>query len=245
MDTPIMSNEESNRGLIIELVGLAGVGKSTTTRYLKTNIPWIIQEYPPNVRNLADAPFYLRNILPLIPPFFSTSIKHLKRIKKQELAFMALLNGWSELLRKKAENTDKVMIIDQGSISLMAYLQMWNSQYLQNPSIEEWWSKIYNQWSVTLDMIIWLSASNSTLLKRINNRKQEHRLKGAPLEGAEKSLMDYYSIYERIITSLSRNKYNLHILRVDTNNNSVENIARIITSNLESWKPYLFENRKK
>jgi deoxyadenosine/deoxycytidine kinase len=94
-------------------------------------------------------------------------------------------------------------------------------------------------------MIIWLRASNSTLLKRINNRKQDHRLKGVSVDDAEKSLIQYYSIYERIITRLSINNQNFHILKVDSNNNSVENIARIITSELESWKPYWFENGKK
>ena len=233
-------SEILHRGLIIELIGLAGVGKSTLSRNLRISIPTTIQEFPPSTWNLSCAPFYIKNILSLTPILTRFTLQNFKGVKRREIAFMALLNGWDEVLRKKMENSDKVIIIDQGAISCMAYLQVRSPYYFQNSNTQKWWLKIYDHWAQTIDMIVWLSAPNSTLIHRIKTRHQNHGLQNISEQNGDATLKRYYSAYESIIKILSLSNQNFHVLMVDSEKNSPDNVVKIVTSEIKSWKPNIF-----
>lgn len=230
-------SEFLHRGLIIELIGLAGVGKSTLSRNLRINNPTTIQEYPPSAWNLSCAPFYIKNILSLTPILTRYSLKNIKGVTRREIAFMALLNGWDEVLRKKTENSDNVIIIDQGAISCMAYIQVHSPYYCQNSNTQKWWLQIYDHWAQTIDMIVWLSAPNSTLIHRIKTRHQNHGLQNISEENGDATLRRYYSAYESIIKILSLSNQNFRVLMVDSEKNSPEDVVKIVTSEIKSWKP--------
>ncbi len=238
-DNQKIGQDDKKGGLIVELVGLAGTGKSTLTRNLKKNVPWIIEVSSPRVWNFRNASFYTNNILSLVPTYLHIMLEDGGLIKRREIAFMALLNGWQDVLIKKKKNSSNVFIIDQGPISIMAYLQMWSTHHSLKDYSDSWWLKVYEHWTDTLDVVIWLDAPYETLIKRIRNRKQAHRLKEKSDQYAQISLMRYYMIYERIINALSNNNPNLEILRIDSGKNSVDEIVNIVTSDLESRKPFL------
>lgn len=229
-----------HRGLIIELIGLAGVGKSTLSRNLRINFPTTIQEFPPSTWKLSCAPFYIKNVLSLTPIITGFTLQNFKGFTRREIAFMALLNGWDEVLRKKTENSDKVIIIDQGAISCMAYLQVRSPYYFQNSNTQKWWLKMYDHWAQTIDMIVWLSAPNSTLIHRIKTRNQVHGLQNISEQNGEATLKRYYLAYESIIKILSMSNKNFHVLMVDSEKNSPEDVVKIVTSEIKSWKPNLF-----
>jgi deoxyadenosine/deoxycytidine kinase len=76
-----------------------------------------------------------------------------------------------------------------------------------------------------LDLIIWLDAANTDLLKRIRTRDKEHVIKNESDEDTSMFLDRYRKAYERTISKLSGNHFGLKVIRFDTTQNSTEVIA--------------------
>jgi thymidylate kinase len=152
-------------------------------------------------------------------------IKYNKFIKRRELAYLAIINGWHKLLQKKIHQSNQVLLLDQGPIFIIAYLKILGSQELFDACMNAWWEKIYNWWKQTIDLVIWLDATDEILYSRINNRLQEHLLKGQSREACLLWLTKYQSVYREIINRISDSNPNLQIVHIDSGRCSVDNIA--------------------
>lgn len=93
---------------------------------------------------------------------------------------------------------------------------------------------MFNQWAHTIDLVIWLDASEEILIKRIRSREKWHPVKESPVQEMKDYLSRYQSAYEHIISELSA-IHDLKILRFDTGCQASEDITSQIlcTINLE------------
>lgn len=239
MVTPLVDSQEvkvteQNRGLVVELVGLAGAGKSSVYQALQKKVTWIVEDY--FVWDFSSIPFIIKNIIPLIPILIRLLGKGNKPLTRQDLACLVLLNGWPEILRKKVYNSTKVILIDQGSISLMAYLSMCGPQSLHNANFQGWWQKIYEKWIQVLDIVVWLDTSEEVLIRRIRDRQQDHHIKLKSVRESREWLMRYRSAYEVVVNRLELNNHRMRLLRIDSGNNSIDAIVETVISEIETLK---------
>jgi len=238
----IEKGTNQQRGLIVEIVGLPGAGKSTLFRTLVKNFQWMTGGFVPHFRDFSNVPFYFRNFFSIVPMLVGLQVKSDRLINRREVVNMLLLNGWHEVLMKKKENTDKVILIDQGPISLIGYLLNWGPQNLQTSITHGWWDKIFNHWSQNLDAIVYLDTSNATLIKRIRNRfemdnkKVIYHVNGKSDQDANDFLVKCRDRYDQIINRLITNNHKMRVITIDSGKNSVDVIATTVISEVESLK---------
>ena len=210
---------------IIEIVGPAGAGKTTLYRSLERYTESIRLENFPDVHRLTDAPFYILHGLRSIPSLFRLYHFNSRQLTRREFAWMTILNGWSALLHKQSNDTDKIIILDQGPVYLLTEMRLFGPEYLTQKTAESLWQDLYSSWAGTLDMVIWLDAADDILLDRIRNRQQEHIVKLQPANVVYEYLNRYRMEYKFILSALTTHNPGLELLQVDTGRQQTPNIV--------------------
>src|SRR6185369_16440622 len=156
----------------------------------------------PDVRKVADAPFFISNGLRLIPSLLRLYRSDSRHLTRREFAWMSILVGWSSLLRKEARDCNRVIILDQGPVYLLTEMRLFGPEYLRKKAAEGFWQDLFDRWRTTLSMVIWLDAPNDILLDRIRNRQQELVVKAEPAKVIYEYLERYRVEYEFILSVL-------------------------------------------
>jgi len=226
---------DRSKGLVIELIGVAGVGKSTLYRALNSkDLSWLVCDMVLPVWNISSAPFFFENIISLAPLLIHEEIKGERLLKRREIAFLALLNGWHKILRKKADQQGKAILIDQGAISMMTYLSVWGPPSLKFDHLQGWWDSVYVNWARTLDFLVYLDTKDEIIIDRIRTRSQDHHLKKETTDVMCDWIMRYRLLYKKLLNRFESNGFRAKVVRIDTGENSVEDIVNIFISLVES-----------
>jgi Deoxynucleoside kinases len=235
-----MNNPSSSSGSrlgktrVVEIVGPAGAGKTTLCQVLDHYTESIRLENFPDVRKVTDAPFFISNGLQLIPNLLRLYRPNSRQLTRREFAWMAILDGWPGLLRQESNDGNKVIILDQGPVYLLAEMRLFGPEYLRQEAAERIWQDLFDRWRDTLHMIVWLDAANNVLLDRIRSRRQEHIVKTQPPTTVYDFLDRYRSEYEFIFSSLTAKKTDLKVLRFDTEGQQPQDIVNQFLSELSS-----------
>jgi hypothetical protein len=226
------SNSQSGKARVVEIVGPAGAGKTTLFQTLDCYSESIRLGNFPDVRKMADAPFFISNGIRLIPGQFRLYRPNSRRLTRREFAWMSILNGWSALLHKESDGGNKAIILDQGPIYLMTEMRLFGPEYLRQKSAERLWQNLYECWISTLDMVVWLDAADDVLLERIRTRQQEHIVKTQPAAVVYEFLGRYRTEYEFILSILTAKKTDLKVLKFDTGRQGPKDILNQLLSEL-------------
>lgn len=215
---------------VVEIVGLAGAGKSTLSHALKRADASIRLCNFPNVRKISDAPFFLWNGLQISLALHNLGRGHSQRLTRREFAWLSILNGWPACLQR--ELPDQFIVLDQGPIYLLTELSEFGPEYLRSDAAEHFWRRLHSRWAGTLDAIIWLEAADADLLKRIRTRDKEHVVKRKSDQTTLAFLDLYRRAYERVILKLTMTHSDLKIIRLDTSQLSAEETVNQLSSEL-------------
>jgi deoxyadenosine/deoxycytidine kinase len=217
-----MMNNKSPR--IVEVVGVAGAGKTTLCQALTNGSETSYLGNFPDVRKISNAPFFIKNGLQIFPSLFNLPRNNSRKLTRREFAWLSILNGWPDVLQKELKN-NKTIILDQGPVYLFAEISEFGPEFLKKQEAEKIWLDLYSRWVDRLDMIVWLDAPDADLLKRIRSRDKEHLVKNESVETTFEFLAGFRKAYERTISNLSENHKNLKVLRFDTSRRSPQEIA--------------------
>jgi adenylate kinase family enzyme len=235
-----MNNTSNNNGFwpektrIVEVVGPAGAGKTTFCQMLDCSNQTIRLENFPDVRKAADAPFFISNCLNLIPNLLRLYRPNSRHLTRREFAWMAILNGWPAILRKESNDGNKIIILDQGPVYLLAEMRLFGPEYLRQKAAEGLWQNLFKRWRDTLYLVVWLDAANEVLFNRINTRQQEHIVKSQPAAVVYEFLGRYRAEYKSILSILGTKKSGFKVLQFDTEQQRPQDIMRRFLSELNS-----------
>lgn len=210
--------------LVVELVGPAASGKTTLSRELgRSNQSIRISDHPCARK---DRLFFARQGFLMIPALFSLlkNNQNGRYPTLEEIAWLAILDGWHHVLQREVQRDANVVVIDQGAIYLLAELLTFGPQHLRSQR-GKWWDGIYKQWASTLDMVVYLDTSNIDLLERIRGRDDWHIMKDKSKPEVFEFLTRYRVAYEQVISRLVANDNKLRVVYFDTGMDSTAGIS--------------------
>lgn len=229
---------QHQRPLVVELVGLAGAGKTTLSKALtqgnqqvtsKITLPRSQMNRHLLLHTLAFLPGHLRHCL------------HQRWFTREELRGLIYLTAWPEFLSQPSRRPQRIQLLDLGPIYRLAFLQEFGPPLVKEGRFAQWSHETLDRWSSVLDLVIWLDAPNAVLLERINTRAKDHLVKARSAAESEVFFTRYRAGFERVIAQLPAHK-GPTILRFDTSKNSVEQILTQVTTVLQQYQSQMGEN---
>lgn len=228
MEMVINKVGERERPYIIELVGLAGAGKTTLAGALSQSGENIHVDDDLELKKRAHMPIFAGST-PHLLPFVLQREQQSRRFTWNEIKAMAYLKGWPQYLRQQ-KSPQTTILLDHGPIFKMATLHAFGPAKLHNPRFNPWWQRTFEQWTATIDMIVWLYAPQKILVERINARNQRHAVKGKSKQEAAQFLERYQTSYEQVFAKLDRYSDPRRI-QFDTSQVPIEQIVEEILNN--------------
>lgn len=218
------------RSMVVEFVGLAGAGKTTLIQALsKRDEQFQVGVNPGKLRFL---PFYVQTISAFLPNYLRC-YRHTRWFNWEELRSMVYLRVWHRMLKKHPPQC--VTLLDHGPVFRLASLRGFGPEMTRSHFFESWWSDRLNEWSSTLNKVIWLDAPDGVLTERIDARNRSHKIKNKTNREAYEFLARYRSCYNEIIEKLLA-KQNIRLLRYDTNCETIEQIVDQLLTELDLSK---------
>jgi predicted ATPase len=216
---------EQKKIRVVEIIGPAGAGKTTLFNAL-SNYPEHIQLSSfPNVRRVADAPFFIKYGLQIIPSLLKLSRSNSRQLTWTEFAWLAILKGWPSVLQRKGRKRSQVIVLDQGPVYLLTVLREFGPDSLNSEDAELLWQDLYRRWAATLDLIVSLDAEDKFLMERIHTRDKEHVVKHETVAIVSKFLGRYRRGFDYVLSMLKTETNSLRVLTFDTSIQRPEEIV--------------------
>lgn len=217
-----------NSGLLIELVGPAGAGKTTVARLLRQHSAHFVSGAEIELRKATQAPLFLRTLVGLIP-LILRSWEEDRTFSWDEIKMLAYLQGWQHIFQQQAAPKDARVLLDHGPVFQLATLHGFGPRWLQTALAQPWWQARFAQWAGLLDLVIWLDAPDAVLEKRINLRTQRHQVKGKSAAEVAQFLANYRLAYDRVLGQITADGGPM-VLHYDTSQTTSEQIlAEVLT----------------
>lgn len=211
----------SRQPRVLELVGLAGAGKTTLEHAL----------YARDTRiRLVDAPAKAR-YLPFLARRARLCLSSLmwhhrrsRRLTLDEIKLIGYLEVWGAHLRRDGPTPGRVTVLNPGSVYWLAALREFAPPCFDRYSRGQWWDGMLNHWADVIDLAVWLDAPDSILLERVHSREQWHQAKAQP----DGQVMERFGLlrtrYDDILTEMA-GQADLEVLHFRTDQVAPERIA--------------------
>lgn len=160
------------RGIVVELVGPAGAGKTTLAQGVSAADPSVHAGLSlwglPRPRLLAAA-------LPLIPRIIASSLRPKRRPHWAVMAQMIRLGALRRVVCDEATK-HRVLILDEGPVFALSWLDVFFARHGDRVPAA-WRRRIISEWATLLDVVVFIDASDLTLANRIRAREKPHMVK--------------------------------------------------------------------
>jgi deoxyadenosine/deoxycytidine kinase len=226
----------TKQAFVAEIVGPAGVGKSTLSRLL--NHRDVTVRTGLSVWGLP-AVLLLRNLcfaLPVILDLYGAA----GRLRWDEAKQIVRLMALHQLLKQAWLQNYQSLVLDEGAVFTLAKLYAFGSGNSKSRFCEKWLQDFLKLWAGTLDAVIWLDAPDSVLTERIRTRNKAHRVKEETDREIHEFLALYRASYEKIILELTTLR-SLKVIRLNTELLAPERVADVVLAGLReegrTWQP--------
>lgn len=175
--TPASSWRAAGSPQLVEILGVAGAGKSTLSAALCAHDHYRRGAFI-RTRRPAHLAHALRG-LPRLLPVLAANVVRRPRLSWPDVKLMAYVTAWDRFLRRRYAGIDGVVVLDQGPIYALVRLRAQDRGVTTTRAFQRWWDTMLSRWLRTLTAVVWLDAPDAVLRARIDQRPQAHTVKGA------------------------------------------------------------------
>jgi hypothetical protein len=209
----------------VEILGVAGAGKSTVARLLDKDPGFARAEFihtrkPSHLLQVARG-------IPRLAPILLGGIAHRPRISWPELKLLVYVTRWRLFLERRTPAPGTVLLFDQGPLYALVRLQAEGKPFSTRSAFESWREEMLEAWASELSAVIWLDAPDPVLWSRINERSQGHRTKGEEAEAGRSFIARYRRSFEGVLHRLEE-LGGPEVLRFDTSTATAEQIVETV-----------------
>lgn len=222
-------DERAVSPVVVELVGVAGAGKSSIASALVAR-DGALRARPPVSRRLywATVPALLPTFLSLHwPPWAPRGVltKEMKRILR--------VQALHRLVRSTTDG--RTILFDEGPVYMLARILVFGGERIRTHAFARWWRSAIAQWAQAFAAIIWFDASDDVLASRLHTRRQWHPLRGAPDQTVRAFFASYRDAFRRVLADLEAAGGPQPWI-VATDRPSVERTAQAVLARLHSLR---------
>lgn len=173
--------------IIIEVIGLAGAGKSTLTKAMFESI-----EHNQGSYRLAKARSVIRVLLAIIRALPLILMNGKTRIGLKQWYWLGHFEASIHDLQRRSQiPSQQVLILDQGPIFEFIAIKRYLLSGRYGDYLASIYLKLLQKFYASIDAVVYLQAPDSVLLARVMSRRSSHLLK-AMSEDQQRSQMDFY-----------------------------------------------------
>ena len=187
---------------MVEIVGVAGAGKSTLARALCLHDRTCRLGPFLDVGRLAHTPYVLHSLIGLVPIVLA-GLSRQPRISWREAKLVMYVNEWRRYLVRTCLPDQRMFVLDQGPIYALGRLEALGKPYLRSAVYRRWRQRMTAAWATKLNRIIVLDAPDSVLVERIGGRTQAHETKGKSPEIGYEFLARHRRAFDQIIAAIA------------------------------------------
>jgi hypothetical protein len=189
-----------SRPLVIELVGPAGVGKSTLWHVLGRR-PGVTQA---SIWDLSNS-LYARAALRTLPDMLRVA-RAAQAIPSAELQQVVRLHALDLRLTEIGRTgSAATVVLDEGPVFALSWFRVIGHHCFRNGSaeLEPWWTRTLAHWARRIDVIVLLDAPDPLLVHRLRTRTKPHPFLRRPDQDIYALNQAYRSEYEWLIPALA------------------------------------------
>lgn len=218
---------------IVELVGPAGVGKSTLTKALCDHCACAREGLEPD--RLASVASFSAQMTRLVPAYLGNCLGS-HWLSRNEMRCIYLLGAWSLRANAPSDSSPRLSVMDHGPIFRLTYLKVFGSRLSKTRRFQCWWEQMLSSWSQKLTRIVCLEADNDELIERVRSRQgRSDRFRSRSDSAARAFLEDYRRGYDEVLNSIAR-LGGPDVLSFNTQRQSPDEIATEVLGNLDILK---------
>lgn len=222
--------------LLIEIIGLAGSGKTTLTR--------LLSQKNPNFQiglHLSKIKAYSHLINPsiLFLPTFVTSDWGDRWFDWRETKAIMFMYAWQRQLKRYIPQNIDVVLFDHGPIYWLTRLRAMGPEFTKSRPFERWWENQLLLWAMLLDCVIWLDAPDEILINRIQSREQDHIVKAESVGNIYKFLSGFRSAFDQstnLVTTQKKTKIFSFYTDIMTPEQIADDVQAIVDTKLRFQK---------
>lgn len=219
-----------SRGRRIEIVGVAGTGKSTLAQALISRYPdWRLADYI-HARKPTHWPYFVRSAAGLVRLLGNAALAR-PAMSWNDVKLYVYASEWHRYL--DSHHGSGVTLLDQGPIFALASLEWGDGAVTRSPSYRAWMHETAARWASELDAVVELTAADDVLLGRIKERDKGHPAKGRSRGDAVALLAGHRRAYVHVLDELELTG-RLRRVRVDTSEITAPGVADEVLERLSA-----------